>query len=261
MSGADFSRVDFWTPDFAPDDFAPTDFSSRDFAVDPESGPPYPPPPVPPLQPRIGTLDIGVDQIGDVVPFSYWSTIISQYANSAIITRLIGNFQAYVDQTTNMENLYDNIWNVVTARDYGLDVWGRIVGVQRVVLIQLDKFFGFEEQTPATVEPFGPGGVGPFYNGAFATSSFRLADKTFRTLIIAKAMANISSGSVPSINAILRSLFPGRGNCYATDGQDMTMTYTFKFPLTKAEFAIVSTSGVLPKPTGVSSTIVYPGFV
>ncbi len=193
MAGSDFSPLDFTVADFAPDDFAPTDFASRDFAVTPESGPPYPPPPTPIFHPGIGTLDIGVDQIGDVIPFSYWSTIISQYANSATITQLIGNFDQYIDQTQNMENLHDNIWNVITAQGYGLDVWGRIVGVQRVVQIQTSRFFGFNEQIP-TVENFGPGGLGPFYNGVFASSSFALADKSFRTLILAKAMANISSG-------------------------------------------------------------------
>lgn len=236
-------------------DFNPQDFNPQDFATQPESGPPYPPPPQKVVQPAIGTMAVGVDALGTVIPFSFWSTIISQYANSRIITQLIGDFQQYVDQTQNMQNLYDDIWNVLTAQDYGLDVWGRIVGIQRVVQIQSTKFFGFDEQTPATVEPFGPGGVGPFYRGANATSSFALADQSFRTLILAKAMANISSGSVPSINAILRRLFPGRGNCYVTDNFNMTMTYTFNFALSPVELAIVSTSGVLPKSTGVAATI------
>jgi hypothetical protein len=238
-------------------DFTPLgDFLSGDFATLPELGPPYPPAPQTPLQPSLGTFIPG-----DVVPFSYWDTIISQYANSRIITGLIGNFQQYIDQGTNMESLYDNIWNVLTAQGYGLDVWGRIVGIQRVVAIQTAKFFGFEEQTPATVEPFGPGGVGCFYSGVPASSSYALSDQSFRALILAKAMSNISSCSVPSINAILRSLFPGRGNCYATDGYNMTMTYTFSFPITHVEYSIISASGVLPKPTGVTSSIVFPGYM
>lgn len=260
MPGADFSSADFSPTDFSPTDFAPTDFASRDFAIEPESGPPYPPSPEVIVQPAIGTFVIGTSPVGDVVPFSYWSTILSQYANSPIITTLIGNFQQYVDQTLNMESLYDNIWNVATASGYGLDVWGRIVGVQRVVQIQTTKFFGFDEMGTASIEPFGPGGKGAFYNGVLSTSSFALSDQTFRTLIFAKAMANITNGSIPSINAILRSLFPGRGNCFVTDGLNMTMTYTFDFPLAAFEFAIVSTSGVLPKPTGVAATIVFPGF-
>ncbi len=237
-------------------DFDPIDFDPNDFATEPELGPPYPPAPQTPLQPSLGTFIPG-----DVVPFSYWDTIISQYANSRIITGLIGNFQQYIDQGTNMESLYDNIWNVLTARDYGLDVWGRIVGIQRVIAIQTAKFFGFEEQTPATVEDFGPGGVGCFYSGVPAASSYALSDQAFRALILAKAMSNISAGSASSINAILRSLFPGRGNCYVVDSYNMMMQYKFEFKLSQVEFAIISASGVLPKPTGVSSSIVFPGFI
>jgi hypothetical protein len=260
--GSDFSTLDFGTDDFDPVDFSPADFRTlRSFQVGPPTGPPYPPPPQFPVQPGIGTFVIGASPIGDIIPFSFWNTIISQYANSPILTTLIGNFQQYIDQTKNMDALFDNIWNIATARDYGLDVWGRIVGVVRVVQIQTGKFFGFEEQTPATVEDFGPGGVGPFYNGVAATSNFALADKTFRQLILAKAMANISDGSVPSINAILRALFPNRGNVYVADGRNMTMQIVFTFPITKAELAIVSTSGVLPKPSGVANTIVYPSLM
>ena len=261
MAGADFSKLDFSPTDFNPSDFNPRDFASRDFAVEPASGPPYPPSPEIVFQPNLGTFQIGDSPIGDVIPFSYWLTIISQYANSDITTTLIANFQQYIDQTRNMDNLYDNIWNVMTANGYGLDVWGRIVGVQRTVQIQTSKFFGFNEMGTTYIEPFGPGGVGSFYNGVFATTSYQLSDQTFRTLIIAKAMANITNGSIPAINAILRSLFPGRGNCYVADGGNMTMQYVFDFPLAKFEYAIIATSGVLPKPTGVAASIVYPGFM
>jgi hypothetical protein len=77
-------------------------------------------------------------------------------------------------------------------------------------------------------------------------------------LILAKALANISSCSAPAVNKVLQLLFPGRGVCYATDGLDMTMTYTFLFALTPVEAAIVDQSGVLPRPAGVSATVVAP---
>jgi Protein of unknown function (DUF2612) len=36
----------------------------------------------------------------------------------------------------------------------------------------------------------------------------------------------------------------------------MTMTYTFAFQLSPVELAIVTQSGVLPKPTGVLASVV-----
>jgi Protein of unknown function (DUF2612) len=218
------------------------------------TGPPYPPPPTQIELAGIGQFEIGITPIGTVVPFSYWSTIISQYANSPIITGLVAAFDTWIDQTLDLDNFYDDIWNVTTAQGYGLDVWGRIVGVQRVVEIQQGQYFGFNEQQP-TVQDFAPGGLGPFYTGVAATSAYSLSDQTFRTLIFAKAMANISNGSVASINAILRTLFVGRGNCYVVDGLNMTMQYVFRFQLLPVELAIVEQSGVLPKPLGVASSI------
>jgi hypothetical protein len=40
------------------------------------------------------------------------------------------------------------------------------------------------------------------------------------------------------------------------DNNNMTMTYYFTFLLTAVEAAIVSQSGILPKPVGVLATVV-----
>ena len=85
-----------------------------------------------------------------------------------------------------------------------------------------------------------------------------MTDDVYRQVILAKALANICDGSIPAINQVLMTMFPGEGNAYATDGGDMTMTYTFEFELTAVQYAIVAQSGVLPKPIGVSVTIVQP---
>jgi Protein of unknown function (DUF2612) len=201
----------------------------------------------------IGSFTIGVSPIGDIEVFDVWKTIISQFANSPILTQLIENFDSYVDQTVNMAAFFDDMWNVDTAQGYGLDVWGRIVGVVRTLQVAgAGDYFGFAEALPGS-EPFG---VASFYAGAPLTSNFDLPDSSFRTLIFAKALSNISDGSVKSINQLLINLFPNRGNCFVTDGLNMSMTYTFNFVLSQVELAIIGQSGVLPKPVGVSTSIV-----
>lgn len=216
------------------------------------SGPPYPPAPVAGSN-AIGSFTIGVSPIGTIPAFNWWKTVISQYANSIILTQLISNFDQYIDQTANFDAFFDLVWNVDTAQGWGLDVWGRIVGVTRTVSIAAGDFFGLEGPGGASGDPFD---VSPFYAGNPSTTNFNLTDQSFRTLIFAKALSNISNGSIPSINQILLNLFPGMGNCYVTDGLDMTMTYTFKFLLSAVQQAIISQSGVLPKPVGVSATVV-----
>jgi hypothetical protein len=180
-------------------------------------------------------------------------TVVSQYSGSPTLVQLVHSFNDWIDPAADIDAFYDMIWNLDTAQGVGLDIWGRIVGVGRVLNVQTGKFLGFEEATSVSGDPFNQS---PLYSGQPTTTNEALTDTAFRLLILAKAAANICDGSIPAINAILLTLFPARGNCYVTDGNDMTMTYTFHFPLTLSEVAIVQGSGVLPRPAGVSATVV-----
>jgi len=188
-------------------------------------------------------------------------TILSQYSNSPTIRQLIKNFNSYIDPTANIQAFFDLVWNVDTAQGYGLDVWGRIVGVGRVLQLAPQDFLGLENPggTAASGQPFNQA---PFFHGGATTSNYSLLDGPFRALILAKALANISDGTIGSINQILVNLFgaqgplPILGNSYVTDGLNMTMTYTFSTTLDPVSQAIVFQSGVLPKPCGVSASVV-----
>jgi len=196
----------------------------------------------------IGQFVIGQSAIGTPAPFNHRQTLISQYANSPTLLALIDNFAQYIDPTANLDAFYDVIWNVATAQGVGLDIWGRIVGVSRVVPTVADIDFGFAEAGTVSAAPFG---FGEFFGGGALTSNNNLSDEAFRLLIFAKAMANITDCSVTSINQIMLSLFPGRGDCHVVDNLNMTMTYVFNFATTPVEKAVIQGSGVLPRPTGV----------
>lgn len=244
------------------------------------TGPPYPRIPAG-IPNGIGQFQIGVSPIGNQPAFDVFDTVISQYANSNILMTLITNLDQYISQTQNIDAFYDLMMNVETAVGYGLNCWGRIVGVNRVLQVNAGNWFGFEEATPGSYTF----GQGSFYSGTSLTSNYALSDESYRTLIFAKAAANITNGSIPAINRILMSLFPNRGNAYVTDGSQsgdwfgfaesvnaqgfnqaafysgsqistMVMTYTFEFQLSPVELAIVQNSGVLPKPTGVAASVI-----
>lgn len=218
-------------------------------------GPPYPHQNPAPGSNAIGSFAIGVSPMGDIPFYDYWQSVISQYGTATILTQLITNMFQYLDPTADLNNFFDFIWNVNSAQGIGLDIWGRIVGVTRTVnLPSAGRYFGFEEQS-ITVDPYNQS---PFYNGGALTTSFQLSDSAFLVLILAKALANITSGSIPALNQLLLNLFPGRGNAYVTEGGlgNMTMTYTFAFALTSTEVAIITQSGILPKSTGVALSIV-----
>ena len=190
---------------------------------------------------------------------NFEATILSQYANSPTLVQLITNLNAYIDPRQNINNFYNFLWNVDTAMGYGLEVWGRIVGVSRVLEISTGDYFGFTGPAGASGLPWNQA---PFYDREPVTSNYALLDGPYRALILAKALANICNATIPAINQILINLFgptgplPVPGNAYCTDGLNMTMTYTFSGPLDPVQTAIVYQSGVLPKPAGVSATVV-----
>lgn len=182
-------------------------------------------------------------------------TIISQYGTSPTIALLVEAASQWYDPRADIDAWYRLVWDVSTAQGYGLDVWGRIVGVQRLLKVSLGKWWGYDEAGTVSADPYGQS---PFYSGQKLSENYALSDEAFRLLIMAKAAANITDGSIPAINAILMATFPGRGRAWVADNLDMTLTYTFDFspPMTPVETAIVSQSGVLPRPTGVGMGIV-----
>lgn len=215
-----------------------------------------------------------------MIPSEAASTVISQYANSSKLLQLIESFNDAVDPRADLERFYNLIWNIVSAEGYGLDVWGRIVGIGRVVrLLPETLFFGFSDALPG-VTTFG---FGPFYSGQDLLKRYDIEDdNVYRRLILAKAATNITNGSIPAINAILMDLFPDRGRAYVRESfrrwryfgfreaggasgfnQDgafgdylvrrpsaIEVTYVFEFPLEGYERSIVQYSNAIPRPAG-----------
>ena len=199
----------------------------------------------------IGQFQIGVSPIGGPT-FDWWQTVLSQYANNTTLIPWIDAVSQSLDGNEDVANWYNLVWNVLTAQGWGLDVWGAIVGVGRNLPVS-NQFFGFEEASDPSLIGYNQA---PYFNGSFGTSTATLSDNVFRQLVLAKAATNITDCSIPAINQILLMLFGSSGVCYCTDGGDMTMTYTFDFTLSPIQLSIVETSNVLPKPAGVSVTIV-----
>ena len=176
-------------------------------------------------------------------------TIISQYANSPTLVQLIQNMNEYLDPRADFDNFFNFVWNVDTAQGFGLDIWGRIVNISRVLQLPADPiYFGFDEALPGSY----PFNEQPFYNGPGATTAYELADDAYRQLILLKALANISATTAPAINQLLQNFFINQGRCYVIDDGGMHMHYVFEFLLTPYQFAIIANSGALPKPAGVT---------
>ena len=187
---------------------------------------------------------------------NWQATLLAQYANSPIILQLIESMNDAIDPSANIDAFYQKIWDISTAEGYGLDVWGSIVGVSRIVYLpgsSTGDFMGFKEST----NPEAEFGQNKFFTPA-ANSSYALDDTNFRILILTKALSNIGGAGIPAYNTLLMTLYPGRGNVYVVDNLNMTMTIKFMFPITSVEKTILMQTGVFTPPTGVSYTISTP---
>lgn len=182
-------------------------------------------------------------------------TVISQYANSPTLLQLIHNMDEYIDRGVDLATFYQYVWNVDTAVGFGLDIWGKIVGVSRLLQIPgNDPIVGFDNvDEPKDWQPMSQG---RFSRGDTVGQAYLLPDDGYRVLILTKALANIVATTPASINQLLRNLFPNRGRAYVRDLGGMAMQFVFNFSLTPTEYAILTQSGVLPHPAGVFYSVV-----
>lgn len=194
--------------------------------------------------------DAGPDSPYGRLAFDVMQTLLAQYANSPVLIDLLQRLNLALDQARNLDAWFTSVWDIRTAQGYGLDVWGRIVGVTRVLRIPVPTpFLGWDEASDAVGF-----GQGVWAGRGATTENYALSDIAFRRLILTKAALNITDGSIPAINAALMTLFPDHGNCYVRDDGGMAMTFVFGTPLSPQELAVVTQSGVLPRPIGVSVT-------
>jgi hypothetical protein len=155
------------------------------------------------------------------------ATLISQYGNSATISQLVHNIDLYLDPRADIDNFFDWVWNIETAQGFGLDIWGRIIGVSREV---------------------------------FSNPIYYLNDSDYRALLLLKALSNISSDTAPAINQLLRNWLAGRGKTYMNDLGQMQIQYKFEFLLEPFEIEIITASGIFLRPAGVGATILQSEF-
>ena len=183
-------------------------------------------------------------------------TIISQYGTSPILRQLVQNMDEHIRPDADIENFLSFVWDIDTAQDWGLDILGKIVGIDRYITLppsMSSSYFGFKGTGNQ------PWGQAPFYTKAAQDLQFALSDDAYRTAIKGKALANITRLTIPAMNQMLNNLFAGRGRCFVTDLGDMQMTFVFEFDLAPFEIAILAGGKVLPEPTGVQANILKTG--
>lgn len=156
-------------------------------------------------------------------------TVISQYGNSPTLLKLICNMNEYIDPRADIDNFYNCIFDVTNSdiTTFGLLVWTRIVGLSQSFLAQLPSDF---------------------------------SNSDLQSLILLKALSNISRVSAPALNQLLLNWLGAGARAYVTDTGNMTMVFNFEFALTATQLLIIQQSGIFLRPAGVQSNIQQGGF-
>lgn len=133
-------------------------------------------------------------------------TIQSQYSDSPHIKGVIYSYYDFVNPQKDIDLIYDKMINLYTAEGYGLDVWGRIVNIDRdyVAIDENFDYLGFNNQ-PYSMDRIETFNNSPFYK--VVNGKVQLQDDAYRTYILIKAMLNISNVSLNSLNYIFKQLF------------------------------------------------------
>lgn len=187
---------------------------------------------------------------------SWEDTALTQYSASPKILSIIDTFNQAVSLDDFTDEFITKVWDLSTNETFGLDIWGKIVGIGRYITAPIDSdAFGFSEADNGASDYPLPFNDSPFFAGVQETTSVRLGDDAYRTLILCKAFSNISIATIPEINKFLRMLFSERGRAYCVNYRDMTIGITFEFSLAAFEESILTNYDVVPVPSGVQLNI------
>jgi hypothetical protein len=146
-----------------------------------------------------------------------------QYAHSPRIKALAAAFQDEIDASPELAELFDKVANVHTAIGIYLDWLGARVGVSRHLVTH--------------------------------SGSVTLGDENFRFLILLKALANISTGDVATINDLLGRLLDVP--VWTMDRQDMTIDVFIFGKMTAEQRAILEVYGIPCRPAGVRANVYH----
>lgn len=138
--------------------------------------------------------------------FNIDAVIQSQYGDSPHIKGVIRGYYDYISPQKDIDIIYDKMINIYTAEGYGLDVWGRIVGISReyVAVDEQYDYLGFDNK-PYNMDRIETFNNAPFYK--VVNGKIKLEDNAYRTYILIKALINISNVSLNNLNYIFSQLF------------------------------------------------------
>lgn len=148
------------------------------------------------------------------------------------------------------EQWIQNVFNLQTANEFGLEVWS--------IILKFPLFINIMPSVNNAFWGFGANRAN-FTQGNFALvngGSVVLPLATNRLALQLRYFQLCNSGTVPEINRFLKFVFQPWGTAYLKDNLNMTQTYHFNFPITWDLQFLFDNFDLLPRPAGVKSSYV-----
>ena len=150
--------------------------------------------------------------------------IIWQYDNSSNLKKLIEFKKEFVKNyhCDFWKNFEKDIFNIDTANDFGLTIWGLLLNVSNIY----------------------------FVNGIQKT----ITTETYRMFLKGRLYYMLMNGSTPDINKYLKIIIGDKeiyNNTILSDLNKMTINYILGWEVTEEEKGLYFNTDILPRPAGV----------
>lgn len=174
--------------------------------------------------------------------------ILWQYSHADKLKALAQAKQDWRDK--NIEQFWldwsRDVFNLDTANDFGMVIWGRILGIP--ITVDIDPSTGRE------VWGFGINNLN-FGNGNFgrkSTGSGSLTSSQRRLLLKMRYFQLTQKPTVINVNKMLSELFGQYGKIFVVDSLDMSfLTYFHNFALSRELETLFRDFDILPRPSAV----------
>ncbi len=175
------------------------------------------------------------------------ATVQSQYAASPRILALAAQYWQLLDPTPSADLMISKMIDPSTAEGYGLDVWGRIVGIKRALVPVGGDYLAFAPPSNVT-NPEGNSWDNAPFNPV--NSAGYASDAIYRVYVYVKAMLNIGNGSLADLNRYFSLLFPDSGIKIIHSGTMIIRVLDFNARLTAADILALRTLDWVPLGVG-----------
>lgn len=168
---------------------------------------------------EVGTIDFKIDN-----SLCY----LWQYDDANKLKSLMDKKNKFIENSVEkfFRDYFSNIFNIKTANNFGLELWGVLLGVPR-----------------------------PQYTNA-NSEVVNFTDDMYRKLLLAKVLKFNINGSVAEINDYLRFMFDDPEKVvFLKNNYDMTVEVIFHYKASLEDMAVINSEDFLPLPTGVK--VVY----